>query len=211
MQKSTFRLAATLAAATLAVVACTTPELTEQPQPEPAASEPPITEPDQGAAAESAPPAETASLAASREKPLPPVKKGAIERIDCLSGTPDWHARMALEAWGGQILSFAYYSKWKPRTCSLEFKRSSSGARWGMTPDGTVRVDTPQGRFLIRTRADAYVFEFEHVQRRKFCGMGGEINGTMTIKRGPGKPQCSVVGVMDTNDKLLDSLYKSKK
>jgi hypothetical protein len=111
---------------------------------------------------------------------------------------------------GGQVLNFAYYSKWKPRTCSLEVKRNAAGTKWRMTPDGAVRVHTPEGRFLIRTRADAYVFEFEHVRRRKFCGMPGEINGTMTVKRGSAKPECSVAGIMDTNDTYLDNLYKSK-
>ena len=109
------------------------------------------------------------------------------------------------------MLGFAYYSKWKPRTCSIEFMRNTAGSKWHTTADGAVRVDTPQGRFLIRTRAEAYVFEFEHVQRRKFCGMPGEINGTMTIKRGSVTPQCSATGIMDTNDPYLDSLYKSKR
>ncbi|MNC91341.1 hypothetical protein D3C83_75830 [compost metagenome] len=69
---------------------------------------------------------------------------------------------------------------------------------------------TPEGRFLIRTRADAYLFEFERVQRQKFCGMSGEINGTMTVKRGLGKPQCSVAGILDANDEYLDELYGLK-
>jgi hypothetical protein len=144
------------------------------------------------------------------EKPLPAVQQGAIERIDCTSGDPDWHARIAFETQGGQVLGFAYYSRWKPRTCSLELKRNAAGTKWRMTRDGAVRVHTPQGRFLIRTSAHAYVFEFDKVGRQKFCGMPGEINGTMTIKRGSGKPECSVAGIMDTNDSYLDSLYKSR-
>ena len=79
-----------------------------------------------------------------------------------------------------------------------------------MTPDGAVRVHTPQGRFLIRTSTNAYVFEFDKVRRQQFCGMPGEINGTMTVKRGSGKPECSAAGIMDTNDSYLDNLYRSK-
>ena len=144
------------------------------------------------------------------EKPVTAVQQGAIERIDCTSGKPDWHARIAFEAQGGQVTSFAYYSRWKPRTCSLELTRNGDGAKWRMTRDGAVRVHTPQGRYLIRTSADAYVFEFEDVQRQKFCGMPGAINGTMTVKRGSDKPECSAAGIMDTNDPFLDSLYKSR-
>ena len=195
------------------LAACTLPKFTGQstqpakpPDPLPAVSPDPATV--------SEPPAvpETAPIAgAPGDKPLPPLPKGAIERIDCLTGTEDRHARIAFEAQGGHVLGFAYYSKWKPRTCSIEFMRDTAGSKWRMTADGAVRVDTPQGRFLIRTGADAYVFKFEHVQRRRFCGMPGEINGTMTIKRGSAKPQCSATGIMDANDPYLDALYKSKR
>lgn len=140
------------------------------------------------------------------DKPLPALA-GALERIDCMHGEEDLHARMAFEARGGRIASFAYYSKWKPRTCAFDFSRTSAGTKWRLTPEGATRVHTPQGRFLIHTRADAYVFEFEQVQRGKFCGMPGEINGTMTIRRGTAKPECSVAGIMDTNDGYLDTLY----
>jgi len=143
------------------------------------------------------------------DKPLP-VLRGATERVDCMVGEKDSHARIAFQARGGQVTYFAYYSKWKSRTCSLDFARNASGTKWRLTPDGATRVHTPQGRFLIRTRGDAYVFEFEQVQREKFCGMPGEINGAMTIKRGAGTPQCSVVGIMEANDEYLDSLYKFK-
>ncbi len=144
------------------------------------------------------------------DQPLPVVQQGPIERIDCMSGKESVHARIAVEARGGQVLSFAYYSKWKPRTCSLDFERDEDGTKWRLTADGATRVYTPEGRFLIRTQADAYLFEFERVQRQKFCGMSGEINGSMTVKRGSGKPQCSVAGILDANDEYLDELYGLK-
>jgi hypothetical protein len=143
------------------------------------------------------------------DEPLPALR-GATERIDCMTGNEDLHARIAFEARGGQLTYFAYYSKWKPRTCSLDFERNASGTKWRLTPDGATRVHTPQGRFLIRTRDDAYVFQFEQVERRKFCGMPGQINGSMTVKRGASMPTCSAVGIMDANDEYLDSLQTSK-
>lgn len=213
MRETTFRYAAALAIVASLLAACTLPKLTgRSAQPETPADQSSAAEPDQ--ATEAGPPAapEIARAAEAQEgKPLPAVKKGAMERFDCLSGTPDRHARIAFEARGGQVLGFAYYSKWKPRTCSIEFMRNTAGSKWRMAADGAVHVDTPQGRFLIRTRSDAYVFEFQHVRRQKFCGMPGEINGTMTVKRKPGKPQCSAAGIMDTNDPYLDGLYKSRR
>jgi hypothetical protein len=136
-------------------------------------------------------------------------EQASIERFDCASGTPDWHARIAFEAQHGHVLGFAYYSKWKPRTCSIHVMRDTADSTWYAAPGDAVHVDTPQGRFVIRTSADAYVFEFQNVQRGKFCGMPGEINGTMTIKRDPARPHCSVVGIMDTNDPYLEALYGS--
>ena len=82
--------------------------------------------------------------------------------------------------------------------------RETSGSKWLAAPDGTAHVHTPDGRFVIRTSADAYVFEFQSVQRGKFCGMAGEINGTMTIRRDPAKLHCSTVGIMDANDPYLE-------
>jgi hypothetical protein len=146
---------------------------------------------------------------ALRATPLPAIAKGEIERFDCTSGTPTWHARIAFEAQGGQVLGFAYYSIWKPRTCSIHFTRDTVGSKWIAASDGADHVHTAQGRFVIRTSADTYVFEFQDVQREKFCGMPGAINGTMTIKRDPARSQCSVVGIMDANDPYLEALYGS--
>lgn len=211
MQKMSFRTAAAVATLGSILAACTSPKPADQPT-QPLADSSQASAPDQSAQPEQPTGAQIPPVAgAVPGKPLPRVQKGAIERFDCLTGTPDWHARIAFEARGGQVLGFAYYSKWKPRTCSIDLMRNTAGSKWHTTADGVVRVDTPHGRFHIRTRADAYVFEFEHVQRRKFCGMPGEINGTMTIKRNPGAPHCSMTGIMDTNDPYLDGLYKSKR
>lgn len=142
------------------------------------------------------------------DKMIPPPA-GALERFDCKIGNDDLHARMAFEARGGRVAHFAYYSKWKPRTCAFDFARTSAGTKWRLTPEGHTRVHTPEGRFLIRTMKDAYVFEFEEVHRGRHCGMPGFINGTMTIKR-YGKRDCAVQGIMDPNDTYLDALYKGK-
>ena len=209
MQKAAIRSAAMLASL---LAACTSPKPLDQPTQSAQAEQSQSAGSSQAAQLEAPATPQTGPLAdALPGKPQLPTAKGAIERFDCLTGAPDWHARIAFEAQGGQVLGFAYYSKWRPRTCSIDLMRNAAGSKWYTSPDGAVRVDTPQGRFHIRTRADAYEFQFEHVQRRKFCGMPGEINGTMTIKRGSGAPQCFATGIMDTNDPYLDGLYKTKR
>lgn len=128
---------------------------------------------------------------------LLPALAGKVERIDCMVGSEDLQARMAMEARGGRIAGFAYYSKWRPRTCSLDMQRDDPAIKWRLTADGATRVQTPHGSFLIRVDEEAFVFEFWDVNRQKFCGMEGYTNGTMTIKRHSAKPECSVAGLLD--------------
>ncbi len=142
------------------------------------------------------------------DRPLP-VLQGALERIDCTSGVEDLHARMAFEARGGQVANFAYYSKWKPRTCALDFDRADPKVKWRLMPDGATRVQMPQGIFVLRTSAESYIFEFRNIARQKFCGMLGNINGAMTIQRKTQPPACSVEGVLDANDEYLENLRRS--
>ena len=130
------------------------------------------------------------------DKPLP-LAKGAYERFDCMTGVEDEHARIAFEALGGQVTGFSLYSKWKPRTCSIDVQRTDSRLKWRRTPEGAIRVHTPDGVYVIRSRTDAYVFEFQNVQRMKPCGMMGAMSGTMTVKRQQHKPVCSVAGIME--------------
>jgi len=141
------------------------------------------------------------------DKMLPPLS-GEVERIDCKIGVEDLHARMALEARGGQIASFAYYSKWRPRTCSLEIRRDDPETKWRWTADGAIRVQTPHGMYLIRALSHAYEFEFLRVERQQYCGMDGYTNGTMTIKRYQKIPECSVAGLLD-RDVEVDVLPQS--
>lgn len=130
------------------------------------------------------------------DTPLP-VAKGALEQIDCLNGQEQLHARMALEARGGQVTSFAYYSRWQFFTCSIFLEQRDPKVRWRRTADGATRVQTPQGSFVIHTDPESYVFEFQNVRRTKFCGMDGAINGTMTILRNTSPPRCTSAGILD--------------
>ena len=130
------------------------------------------------------------------DKPLP-AAKGKVERIDCLNGQETLHARISLEAIGGQVTSFAYYSRWQFYTCSIHLEVRDPRARWRRTVDGATRVQTAQGSFVIHTDPESYVFEFQNVQRAKFCGMYGAINGTMTILRNSSPPRCTTAGILD--------------
>lgn len=141
------------------------------------------------------PPIEDPMTVHPGDSPLPRAL-GKVERIDCRSGEDDLQARIAFEARGDQVLNFAYYSRWNFQTCSISLDQKSWSARWRLTKDGATRVQTPYGSFLIRTDADSYRFEFQNVERMKFCGMYGRIRGELVVKRGT-TPQCEAKGILD--------------
>jgi hypothetical protein len=143
--------------------------------------------------AKPAPPAKAASKPVAKGPP-----RGPIEKIDCKVGTEDLHARIAVLAQGGEVQSVAYYSKWKPRTCSIHFERGDSNSKWKDTGAATT-VSTAYGDFLIQTSRSEYQLFFREVDRMHYCGMMGKLNGSMTVTRGP-KHTCQVTGIMDRND-----------
>ncbi len=124
--------------------------------------------------------------------------RGPLEKYDCRIGTDDEHARIAVLAQGGEVQSVAYYSKWKPRTCSVHLQRGDAYSRWKDTGDATT-VSTEYGDFLIQSSRSEFQLFFREVDRMHFCGMMGKLNGSMTVTRGP-RRQCSVEGIMERNE-----------
>src|SRR5688500_16220570 len=154
------------------------------------------------------------AIAAAVALPLPaaekPVKKAEpqkaekkkrvkIEKLACRLGTEDEHARIAVLLADGKVENFAYYSKWKPRTCSMDVKRDDAFSKWEDTGNTTiVTLVEEKGAFLIDHGPGRYHFIFRDVDRMRYCGMEGKVNGSLTIWRG--KPQCAVTGVMDREE-----------
>ena len=123
-----------------------------------------------------------------------PAPAPAVETLACSSGNDERHARIGVELIGGKVSYFAFYSRAAPRSCSIEVKRGS--ARWE-DHGATSRVTLPGGRgsFLIDGRSGSYRFVFRGIDRRRYCGMSGRINGTLTIVRG--QDDCILDGVLD--------------
>ena len=69
--------------------------------------------------------------------------------------------------------------------------------KWRKLTDGSTRVQTVHGQILIYPRRDGYEFRFQNVDRRKICGMEGQLNGTLTITRKGNATDCSVAGLME--------------
>jgi hypothetical protein len=123
-----------------------------------------------------------------------PVLHGPREVLTCRDGTEDRHARIAVVLVGGKTESFAYYSKWKPRTCSIYLQRNRDASRWSDAGSVT-NVSADRGLFMIEHGKGEYRFVFRDVDRERYCGMDGTINGTLTIRKG--SERCEIAGVME--------------
>ncbi len=132
------------------------------------------------------------TLAAEKKVVKKAVKKS--ERLSCQLGTEDRHARIAVEVVNGSVQNFAYYSIWKPRTCSVSIERDDAYSKWQDTGRYTT-VSTEKGTFLIENSRDNVHFIFRDVERDRYCGAEGKINGTLTVWRG--RRQCELNGMMD--------------
>lgn len=122
--------------------------------------------------------------------------RGKREKLECKLGTEDRHARIAVELIGGRVKSLAYYSKWKPRTCSVHIVRDDAYSKWEDTGNVTVvTLNEEKGAFLIDSDRRSVKFLFREIDRERFCGMEGKITGTLTVTRG--RDQCELEGVMD--------------
>ena len=123
---------------------------------------------------------------------------GKIERLACRLGTEDHHARIGVELIDGKVNRFAYYSKSKPRTCSISIERDGPYSTWKDVGRFT-QVTTDNGRFLIEHRRGDVNFLFHDVDRHFYCGMEpGIITGTLTVIRG--QAECLLDGVMRAHD-----------
>ena len=181
------RYRAILCAVSLAIVAGAPAFGAEKkPEAKPAAAKKPEAKPAADKKSEAKP-----AAAAKPEATLKPLR-GRTETLACRLGTEDRHARIAVVLIGGKTDSFAYYSKWKPRTCSIYLQRLRDPySKWAETGNITT-VNLEKGAFLIEHKKNEYHFIFRDIDRERYCGMDGVINGSLTIKKG--SDQCILDG-----------------
>lgn len=134
---------------------------------------------------------------------------GKREKLECKLGTEDRHARIAVELIGGRVKSLAYYSKWKPRTCSVHIVRDDAYSKWEDPGNVTVvTLNEEKGAFLIDYDRRSVKFLFRDIDRERFCGMEGKITGTLTVTRG--RSQCTLEGVMDEDSGAGDRVPETR-
>lgn len=147
--------------------------------------------------------AKTAKTIKAAYKPAlsaaPPLR-GKTETLTCRDGTEDRHARIGVVLIGGKVDSFAYYSKWKPRTCSIYLQRRHDPYSKWLDKGNVTNVNLERGLFLIEHDKGAYRFVFRDIDRERYCGMDGTINGTLTVRKG--SEHCEVAGIMEEGEPL---------
>lgn len=175
------------------------PKMASKPEPKPvtkkAAST--VARPIASATSKPAPSSVPRTFAASYQPFVEPpaALKGKTETLTCIDGTEDRHARIGVVTIGGKVDSFAYYSKWKPRTCSIYLRRTADPqSRW-LDKGSVTNVNLERGLFMIEHKKNEYRFVFRDVDRERYCGMEGAINGTLTIRKG--SELCEVAGIME--------------
>ena len=147
-------------------------------------------------------PVKTAKAAAPRRSEMlrsafkpAPAPTGPTETLTCRDGTENRHARIGVILFGGKVDSFAYYSKWKPRTCSIYLRRNGDAfSKWSDRGNVT-QVKLQRGDFLIERDKGVYRFVFRDIDRERYCGMDGTINGSLTVRKG--SERCEVSGIME--------------
>ena len=128
-----------------------------------------------------------------------PVK---VEKLACKLGTEDRHARIAIELANDKVREFAYYSIWKPRTCSVHVTRGDAYSKWtDLERVTTVTLAEEKGAVLIDHAPGTYKFIFREVDRMRYCGAEGKVSGSLTLYRG--KAACELDAVLDDDPTKL--------
>jgi hypothetical protein len=138
-------------------------------------------------------------VALAARPPAPPAKAAAakappLEKLSCRTGPNDHQARLIVEVVKGRAMEFAYYSRLGTRVCSVHGRRGDGFTKW--EDDGSkARVQLIEGFALLEYEPGNFKITFVDVGRMVYCGMVGELNGTVEVTKR--KTECGVNGVFD--------------
>jgi hypothetical protein len=117
-----------------------------------------------------------------------------IEKLTCRTGPNDRQARLIVEVVKGRAMEFAYYSRVGTRVCSVHGRRGDAFTKW--EDDGSkARVKLIEGFALLEYEPGNFRITFVDVGRMVYCGMVGELNGTVEVSKR--KSECGLAGVFD--------------
>ena len=143
--------------------------------------------PKASAPAASAPKARAAKAA---KAPRPP----ALERLTCCTGPRDEQVRLIAQVVKGRTMEFAYYSRLGTGVCSIHGRRGDAYTRWTDT-EGKSTVKLLGGTAELEYTPGTLRIKFDDVDRMAYCGMHGELNGSVEVTKSKG--ECQFNGVFD--------------
>jgi len=94
---------------------------------------------------------------------------------------------------------WAYAGVRDPAHRDVRLSKDYDNGRWVFTGDtSTVSLVDQKGMLMIERKGNSYRFVFRNVDRMRYCGMEGKINGSLTVTAG--RNACTVQGVMDGHE-----------
>lgn len=110
-------------------------------------------------------------------------KMPSEEKLSCRTGPNDEQVRLIVQAVKGTVREFAFYSRLGPRVCSIHAQRGDAYTKWydDKRVPGHAAVKLLSGRARIAYKPGHVVLKFFDVERMPYCGMSGELNGTVEL------------------------------
>ena len=140
----------------------------------------------------------TATMGAEpARKPAKAAAAPALERLSCRTGPNDEQARLIVEAVKGRVMEFAFYSRLGTRVCSIHGRRGDAHTKWedNDAHAGHAVIKLQTGSALLEYVPGRVLIRFAEVERMPYCGMYGELNGSIEVS--VKKTECALKGVFD--------------
>ncbi len=135
--------------------------------------------------------AETAKPRKAAKAPRAPL----MERFSCRTGPNDEQARLIVEVVKSRPMEFAYYSRLGTSVCSIHGRRGDAFTKWEDNGGGKTAVRLLAGSVQLEYKPGHFSIKFAQVDRMRYCGMYGELNGS--VETSSKKSECGLTGVFD--------------
>ena len=119
----------------------------------------------------------------------------AMEKFSCRTGPNDEQVRLIAQVVKSRPMEFAYYSRLGTSVCSIHGRRGDAFTKWVDNGGGKTAVRLLAGSAQLEYKPGHFLIKFSEVDRMRYCGMYGELNGSVAVSSK--KPECALTGVFD--------------
>ena len=119
----------------------------------------------------------------------------SMEKFSCRTGPNDEQARLIVQVVKSRPMEFAYYSRLGTSVCSIHGRRGDAYTKWEDKGGGRTAVRLLTGSAQLEYKPGHFLIKFSDVDRMSYCGMEGELNGS--VEASSKKSECSLSGVFD--------------